>query len=111
MAPPRGWSPQADDAQAILTAVASAIHAGLAVGRPLAALIAEANAVPPEDLAPLPDGAMGNPRGRFDDGVVSGIESVTGRLWGLASALITDEPTGQTGAQYTPPLREDFMRA
>jgi hypothetical protein len=111
LAPPLAWSLQGDDAQAILTAVASTIHAGLAVPRPLSALIAEANAVPPQDLAPLPDGALGNPRGRFDDGVVSGVASVTGRLWGLSSTLSTDERTGLTGGQYTAPLREDMLRA
>ena len=111
LAPPLAWSLHGDDAQAILTAVASTIHAGLAVPRPLTAVIAEANAVPPEDLAPLPDGALGNPRGRYDDGVVSGIASVTGRLWGLSSALTTDERTGLTGGQYTAPLREDLLRA
>jgi len=111
LAPPLAWSLHPDDAQSILTAVASTIHAGLAVARPLTAVIAEANAVPPQDLAPLPDGAMGNPRGRFDDGVVSGISSVTGRVWGLTSALTTDGRTGLTGAQYTAPLREDMLRA
>jgi hypothetical protein len=111
LAPPLAWSLQGDDAQAILTAGASTIHAGLAVPRPLAAVIAEANAVPPQDVAPLPDGALGNPRGRFDDGVVSGLAAVNGRLWGLASTLTTDERTGLTGGQYTAPLREDMLRA
>jgi hypothetical protein len=111
LSPPLAWNLQPDDAQAILTAVASTIHAGLAVARPLSAVIAEANAAAPQDLAPLPDGAMGNPRGRFDDGVVSGISSVTGRLWALGSALTTDARTGLTGAQYTAPLREDLLRA
>lgn len=111
LAPPLAWSLQPDDAQAILTAVASTIHAGLAVARPLPAVIAEANAVAPDDLAQTPDGALGNPRGRFDDGVVSGISSVTGRLWGLTSAMSTDERTGLTGAGYTAPLREDLLRA
>jgi hypothetical protein len=54
---------------------------------------------------------MGNPRGRFDDGVVSGIASVTSRLWGLVGALTTDVRTGLTGAHYTAPLREDMLRA
>jgi hypothetical protein len=74
-------------------------------------VIAEANAVPPQDLAPLPDAALGNPRGRFDDGVVSGLAAVTGRLWGLTSTLTTDERTGLTGGQYTAPMREDMLRA
>jgi hypothetical protein len=110
LAPPLSWDLQGDDAQAILTAVASTIHAGLAVPRPLAAVIAEANAAP-QSLAPRPDGALGNPRGRFDDGVVSGLAAVTGRLWGLTSTLTADERTGLTGAQYTAPLREDMLRA
>ena len=111
LAPPLAWSLQPDDAQAILTAVASTIHAGLAVPRPLTAVIAETNARAPAGPVPLPDGALGNPRGRFDDGVVSRIAAVTGRLWGLTAALTTDERTGLTGAQYTAPLREDMLRA
>ena len=111
LSPPLAWSLQPEDAQAILTSVASTIHAGLAVPRPLAAVIAETNALPPEDLAPLPGAALGNPRGRFDDGVVSGIAAATGRLWGLTAALTTDERTGLTGTQYTAPLREDMLRA
>ena len=109
--PPLAWSLQPEDAQSILTAVATAIHAGLAVPRPLTAVIAEGHAVAPQDLAPLPDGNLGNPRGRFDDGVVSGIASVTGRLWALTAALTTDARTGLTGTQYTAPLREDMLRA
>ena len=97
LSPPLAWSLQPEDAQAILTSVASTIHAGLAVPRPLAAVIAETNALPPQDLAPLPAAALGNPRGRFDDGVVSGIAAATGRLWGLTAALTTDERTGLTG--------------
>jgi hypothetical protein len=111
LAPPLAWSLAPDDAQAILTAVASTIHAGLAVARPLPAVIAEATAIPPQDLASPPDGALGNPRGRFDDGVVSGIAAATARLWGLTGALTTDERTGLTGTQYTAPLREDILRA
>jgi hypothetical protein len=109
--PPLAWSLRPEDAQAILTAVATTIHAGLAVPRPLTEVIAAGNAVAPQELAPLPDGTMGNPRGRFDDGVVSGIASVTSRLWGLVGALTTDVRTGLTGAHYTAPLREDMLRA
>jgi hypothetical protein len=109
--PPLVWSLQAGDAQAILTAVATAIHAGLAVPRPLTAVIAESGAVPPQELQPLPDTALGNPRARFEDGVTSGVASVTSRLWGLTAALTTDMRTGLTGTQYTAPLREDMLRA
>jgi hypothetical protein len=109
--PPLVWSLQPDDAQSILTAMATAIHAGLAVPRPLTAVISDGNAVAPQEFAPLPDDNLGNPRGRFDDGVVSGIASVTGRLWALTAALTTDAQTGMTGTQYTAPLREDMLRA
>lgn len=107
--PPLMWNLAPPDAQAVLTAVATTIRAGLAVPRPLTAVIDEANAV--TEPVPLPSGTLGNPRGRFDDGVVSGISGVTGRLWGLTAALTTDERTGQTGNQYTAPLREDLLRA
>ncbi len=107
--PPLLWNLTARDAQAVLTAVATSIRAGLSVPRPLTAVIDEAAAV--TDYAPLPSGPLGNPRGRFDDGVVSGIAAVTGRLSGLTAALATDERTGQTGSQYTAPLREDLLRA
>ncbi|OBF38126.1 hypothetical protein A5724_10340 [Mycobacterium sp. ACS1612] len=111
LTPPLTWNLSPDDAQAILTAVASTIHAGLAVPRPLTAVISETNTIAPDDLAPMPDDDLGNPRGRFDDGVVSGITAAAGRLWGLTGALTTDERTGLTGPQYTAPLREDLLRA
>jgi hypothetical protein len=107
--PPLRWNLTAQDAQAILSTVATSIRAGLSVPRPLTTLIEEARTA--ADSVPLPSDALGNPRGRFDDGVVSGIAAVTGRLWGLTAALATDERTGQTGSQYTAPLREDLLRA
>jgi len=109
--PPMAWSPQPADAQAILTATATMINAGMARPRPLTQVIAEGNAVRPQDVAPLPETNVGDPRGRFDDAVVSGISAVTGRLWGLTAALTTDERTGLTGYGYTAPLREDSLRA
>lgn len=109
--PPMEWGLQADDAAAILSAVATSIRAGLAVPRPLGAVIAESQAVPQQDVRPLPANVPVNPRARFDDAVTSGIASTTGRLWGLTTALTTDERTGLTGAQYTAPLREDMLRA
>ena len=107
--PPLMWNLSALDAQSVLTAVATSIRAGLTVPRPLAALIEQANAV--TESTALPSGPLGNPRGRFDDEVVSGISAVNGRLGGLTAALTIDERTGQTGAQYTAPLREDLLRA
>ncbi|MGE2727044.1 hypothetical protein [Mycolicibacterium pulveris] len=109
--PPLNWSLQPADAQAMLTTVATAINAGLADPRPLPALIADGDAVAPQPRAVLPDDELGNPRARFDDAVVSGIAAVTGRLWGLTSALTTDVRTGLTGLGYTAPLREDMLRA
>lgn len=107
--PPLMWNLSPEDAQAVLTAVATSIRAGLAIPRPLPVLITEANATP--STAPLPEGPLGSPRGRFDDGVVTGISAATSRLWGLTAALTTDERTGLTGNQYTAPLREDLLRA
>ncbi|WP_006242280.1 DUF6049 family protein [Mycolicibacterium tusciae] len=109
--PPMAWSPQPADAQAVLTAAATMINAGMARPRPLPQVIIEANAVAPQPVAPLPDTNVGDPRGRFDDAVLSGIAAVMGRLWGLTAALTTDERTGLTGYAYTAPLREDSLRA
>ena len=109
--PPMVWSPRPEDAQAILTAVATTINAGMARPRPLTEVITDGNAVPPQNASPPPESDLGDPRGRFDDAVVSGISTVTGRLWGLTAALTTDERTGLTGYSYTAPLREDSLRA
>jgi hypothetical protein len=106
--PPASWSVQADDAHAILTTLATAIHSGLAVPRPLPAVIADAEAV---SAAPQPVGTHASVQGRFDDDVVAEIAGQVGRLWGLTAALITDVRTGLTGVQYTAPLREDMLRA
>lgn len=103
------WNVTPADAQAVLSTVATSIRAELAVPRPPPVLISEATTAARD--APLPSGMLGNPRGRFDDGVVSGISAATGRLWGFTTALTTDERTGLTGDQYTAPLREDLLRA
>ncbi|MCV7282298.1 hypothetical protein H7J88_21945 [Mycolicibacterium flavescens] len=109
--PPLAWNLRPDDAGAMFSAVATAINAGLAQPRPLTAVIAEGNAVPPDETSALPGDEVGDPSARFDDAVVSGIAAVTGRLWGLTSALTTDARTGLTGIGYTAPLREDMLRA
>lgn len=108
LVPPATWNLPAEDAHVILTALATTIHSGLAVPRPLPAVIAEAAGrnEPPEQ----PDALGGSDRGRFDDDVTAGITNEVGRLWGLTSALTTDERTGLTGIQYTAPLREDILR-
>ncbi|OBG36436.1 hypothetical protein A5672_19565 [Mycobacterium alsense] len=111
LVPPATWNLQPDDAQVMLTALATAIRSGLAVPRPLPAVIAEASA-----RTDLPHQAAGlerppPARGRFADDVTATISGQVGRLWGLTSALSTDERTGLTGVQYTAPLREDMLRA
>jgi hypothetical protein len=108
LVPPATWNLQADDAQVIMTALATTIRSGLAVPRPLPAVVAEAAArtEPPEQA-----GNDGSSRGRFSDDVTAIIAAQVGRLWGLTSALSTDERTGLTGVQYTAPLREDMLRA
>jgi hypothetical protein len=111
LVPPATWNLPADDAQGILTALATSIRSGLAVPRPLPALIAEAAArnapAEPADAFAGSDPA----RGRFNDDVAAEIAGQVGRLWGLTAALSTDERTGLTGVQYTAPLREDMLRA
>ncbi len=107
--PPLKWSPQPSDAQSMLTALATTIHSGLAVARPLDAVITQSStaAATASPGADLPRDA----RGGFDDDVISEITGQVGRLWGLTTALTTDPRTGLTGAQYTAPLREDMLRA
>ncbi len=107
--PPLKWSPQPDDARAMLTAVAYALRSGLASPRPLEAVIAESFAVGPDEQpqADLPTEVPG----RFDDDVIDTIRAAAGRQWGLTAALATDTRTGLTGPQYTAPLREDMLRA
>lgn len=108
LVPPPTWTLRADDAHTILAALATSIHSGLAVPRPLPAVIAEAAA---RTETQEPEGAYNAVRGRFNDDVTAGIAGQVGRLWGLTSALNTDERTGLTGVQYTAPLREDMLRA
>ncbi|PIB73609.1 hypothetical protein [Mycobacterium celatum] len=108
LVPPATWTLQSDDAGAILTTLAAAVRSGLAVPRPLPALIADASAV---NAAPRPVGDDIAPRGRFDDVVIAQIAGELARLGGLTAALTTDVRTGLTGAGYTAPLREDMLRA
>jgi hypothetical protein len=110
LVPPATWNLQADDAQLILTALATTIRSGLAVPRPLTAVIADATAQIGIGQPEQP-GAYAAARGRFNDDVTGQITGQVGRLWGLTSALMTDERTGLTGVQYTAPLREDMLRA
>jgi len=106
--PPLKWSPRPDDARAVLTALANAVRAGLAVPRPLSTVVIEAAATPPTDEADaeLPSDVPG----RVDDDVVDTIRAAAGRQWGLTAALTVDARTGLTGLQYTAPLREDMLR-
>ncbi|MGZ4576544.1 MAG: hypothetical protein ACXVX1_02235 [Mycobacterium sp.] len=108
LVPPATWNLQADDAHIILTALATTIRSGLAIPRPLPAVVAEA-AARTEPSEPV--GAYASARGHFGDDVTAAVAGQVGRLWGLTSALSTDERTGLTGIQYTAPLREDMLRA
>jgi hypothetical protein len=106
--PPAVWNLQTDDAQAVLSTLATAIRSGLAVPRPLSAVITAAEAV---SQTPQPLDSPTTVRGRFDDDVVREMAHSVARLTGLASALTVDARTGLTGVQYTAPLREDMLRA
>ncbi|OCB42989.1 hypothetical protein A5677_07045 [Mycobacterium malmoense] len=108
LVPPATWNLQADDAHVILTALTTSIRSGLAVPRPLPAVIADAAA---RTEPSQPAGAYTSARGRFADDVTAAVAGQVGRLWGLTSALSTDERTGLTGIAYTAPLREDMLRA
>jgi len=108
LVPAASWNLQTGDAQVILTALATTIRSGLAIPRPLPAVIDDAAA---HNESPQPLGAYISARGRFTNDVTADIGSQVGRLWGLTSALSTDERTGLTGVQYTAPLREDMLRA
>jgi hypothetical protein len=111
LVPPLVWDLTADDAAAILSTLATSIHSGLAVPRPLTAVVAENAALPQSDAQPLPGDTLGNVRARFDDSVTEDIAAVSDELGGLTSALTVDPRTGLTGTQYTAPLREDLLRA
>ena len=91
LVPPATWNLQADDAHVILTALATTIRSGLAIPRPLPAVVAEA-AARTEPSEPV--GAYASARGRFGDDVTAAVAGQVGRLWGLTSALSTDERTG-----------------
>jgi hypothetical protein len=110
LVPPTNWKLRSDDAGAIMTSLATAIRSGLAVPRPLPAVIADASAVPPVNGTPRPDADAAG-RGRFSDAVVATISGEMGRLAGLTAALTTDVRTGLNGVSYTAPLREDMLRA
>ncbi|OBK86798.1 hypothetical protein A5649_19190 [Mycolicibacter heraklionensis] len=106
--PPAYWKPRADDAQAVLTTLATALRSGLAVARPLTAVIAEARNVTALPEHPLP---TQQPAGGFSPDVIGAVANDISRLSGLTSALTTDARTGLTGDQYTAPLAEGMLRA
>ncbi|MEO6792348.1 MAG: hypothetical protein ABI253_02890 [Mycobacterium sp.] len=106
--PPAYWKPRADDAQAVLTTLSTALRSGLAVPRPLTSVIDESRGVTAPPAHPLP---AEQPVGSFSPEVIAAITGDIGRLWGLTAALTTDVRTGLTGDQYTAPLAEDILRA
>ena len=96
--PPLTWNLQPDDAQAILTTLATAIRSGLAVPRPLPAVIAEGDAVPPQALAPrCPPANSATRAAHSTTASRRASQRSIGRLWGLTAALTTDPRTGLTG--------------
>lgn len=107
LVPPAKWSPQPDDTRLILTTLANSLRSGLATARPLAAVITDTAAVPPdaEPASPAED------PGQFDDDTLAAMSAGINRLQDLDAALTTDARTGLTGPQYTAPLREDMLRA
>jgi hypothetical protein len=109
--PPTNWQLRSDDAGAILTTLATAIHSGLAVPRPLPALIADASATPTVAGTSQPPDVQVGERGRFGADVIAQIADEVARLWGLTAALTTDARSGLSGIAYTAPLREDMLRA
>jgi hypothetical protein len=106
--PPLYWDVQPTDAQSVLTALATAIHAGLAVPQPLSALVTQSEAA---TVGSDPPATEDHQRGRVGDEVITDISQQVGRLWALTAAMTTDPRTGLTGLQYTAPLREDVLRA
>ncbi|MGK2882746.1 MAG: hypothetical protein ACSLE6_18795 [Mycobacterium sp.] len=109
LTPPLTWELSSEDAQAIMTTLATSINAGLATPRSLPAVIAETSASTAAVVAL--DAPAADSAGRFDDAVIGEIVRHTGQLWGLTAAMTTDPRTGLTGQQYTAPLREDMLRA
>ena len=108
LVPPSYWKPRADDAQAVLTTLGTALRSGLAVPRPLTTLITDSQSVTTAAVHPLAAAQQAN---GFGTDVVTDIRTDIGRLWGLTSALATDNRTGLTGEAYTAPLAEDMLRA
>ncbi|BBZ25733.1 hypothetical protein MMAD_00280 [Mycolicibacterium madagascariense] len=108
--PPLAWNLPPDEAQAVLSTLASAIRSGLAVPRPLSAVLAEQR-----------DPAVGGGSATGRDARQPAVPHRRGRdvghlerhrsAVGTDRALTTDPRTGLTGPQYTAPLREDMLRA
>ncbi|MBV8861518.1 MAG: hypothetical protein JO259_06635, partial [Mycobacterium sp.] len=109
--PPTTWQLRSDDAGALLTTLATAIRSGLAVPRPLPALIADAMTSPTATGHPRASAVDAAERGHFNGAVITQIANEVSRLWGLTAALMTDARSGLTGVSYTAPLREDMLRA
>lgn len=106
--PPAYWQPRADDAQAVLTTLGTALRSGLAVPRSLTEVIADSRGVTATPPHLLPSEQL---VGGFGADLVADVANDIGRLWGLTSALTTDPRTGLTGERYTAPLTEDLLRA
>ncbi|EUA43570.1 hypothetical protein I552_8311 [Mycobacterium xenopi 3993] len=105
--PPAAWNLSATDAQAILTTLATSIRSGLAVPRPLPAVIADTQAVATAPLRSEPT------RLRMAGSTTTSPLRSPPKPAGCGLDRGADErrPNRADRAAYTAPLREDMLRA
>ncbi|WP_027505971.1 DUF6049 family protein [Rhodococcus sp. UNC23MFCrub1.1] len=107
VAPPQTWTPDRDEASAVLGTIAGLFRSGLATPRSLSDLLA----VPP----PLEAAESDYPDAAVEDGAPADVRDVVAaqnaRIGALAAALIDDSRAAISPALYVAPLREDLLRA
>lgn len=107
IAPPQTWTPDRDEASAVLGTIAGLMRSGLATPRTLSDLLS----VPP----PLEPATLAYPEAAIDDGAPSDVRDAAGtqnaRVAELTSALIDDSRAAISPALFMAPLREDLLRA
>ncbi|MGB6182583.1 MAG: glycoprotein [Rhodococcus sp. (in: high G+C Gram-positive bacteria)] len=105
--PPQTWTPDRDEASAVLGTISGLLRGGLATPRTLSDLI---SVTPPLEPATLdyPDAAT---RDGAPSDVVDIAREESGRISALSSALIDDPRAAITPALFVAPLREDLLRA
>lgn len=102
--PPQTWTPDREEASAVLGTVAGLLRSGLATPRPLADLL---GVTPPAEPATLVSPSDGVP----DASLVDTAREQGGRITALQSALVQDPRSALTPALFAAPLREDLLRA